>query len=159
MSLGVKYPSSLTMGEMTRVCDLCCLSEVLHGTALQLPALLSCSTRHPVLAAFFPSLSQSLSPLCGFLGITFQINPLHSILVSGSTYAGPQIQLSRWLATCFKPHGLEGPLLSFKFHMGNLGLHLRLKGEAQCRTVCRIIRVEEMGFQALADCITSPPEH
>ena len=55
--------------------------------------------------------------------------------VSGSTYAGPQIQLSRWLATCFKPHGLEGPLLSFKFHMGNLGLHLRLKGEAQCRTV------------------------
>lgn len=68
-------------------------------------------------------------------GVTFQINPLHSILVSGSTYAGPQIQLSRWLATCFKPPGLEASLLSFKFHMGNLGFHLRLKGKAQCRTV------------------------
>ena len=35
--------------------------------------------------------------------------------------------------------GLEGSLLSFKFHMGNLGLHLKLKREAQCR-MCRIIR-------------------
>ena len=69
-----------------------------------------------------------------FPGGISQVNSFQSVLLPGSASGGAQTKTTSQVYS-HRPQapGLQGFLLWPKFHMGNLELHLKLKGEVLCR--------------------------